>query len=174
MALEDDLATVPASVAIVFVVQRLVEVCDEVDDVLQGLGFRCPVCFGVSQYSEKLLCLGNHAITVGTFPRQVDLRVCQGDIDVVPGPVWRWSLPVVVGPVPYTVNRGAVEQLPGLGPRLAGHVMLGDQGDDDVPLRPPAQDRPERTEQGESSPQREIPSPQERDGRNGTVKASST
>jgi len=47
--------------------------------------------------------------------------------------------------------RAAVEQLPDLGQRFAGHVVLGDQSDHDMALRPPAESRSDRTEQAEGS-----------------------
>jgi hypothetical protein len=53
MALEDDMATVPALVAVVLVMQRLVHVANEVDYEPQGFGLRCLVCLGVSQDSAR-------------------------------------------------------------------------------------------------------------------------
>jgi hypothetical protein len=115
MALEDDVAPIPASVAVVLVIQRLVQVTDEVHDVLQGLGLRCPVCVGVSQDGEKLLSLGDHAIAVGAFPRQVDLRICQRDVDVVPVASLAVVPPILVGPARQGVDAGAVEEITGQG-----------------------------------------------------------
>ena len=59
-----------------------------------------------------------------------------------------------------------VEEIASLGQRGRCHVVLGDQGDDYVPLMPPAKNRSEGTKLGESTPNRETRSPQERDGRN--------
>jgi hypothetical protein len=98
MALEDDLAAVAALVPVILVVQRLVQVADEVDDVLQGLGLRRTVCLGVSQDGEKLFCLADHTIAVGAFPREVNLRICQRDVDVVPGACLGVAAPVFVSP----------------------------------------------------------------------------
>ena len=95
MPLEDDVATVPASVVIVFVVQRLVEVTDEVHHVPHGLGLRCTVFLGVSRGGEKLFRLADHAIAVGTFPREVDLRICQRDVDPNPLGFFDFRLPAI-------------------------------------------------------------------------------
>jgi hypothetical protein len=50
------------------------------------------------------------------------------------------------------VDGGAVEEIAGLGQRGRCHVVLGDQGDDYVPLMPPAKNRSEGTKLGESTP----------------------
>ena len=92
MAVQDHVAVVSSLVAVILVVQRLVHVADEVNDKLQGFGLGWPFCIGVSQDSEKLLSLADHTIAVGTFPRQVNFRVSQRDVNVVP-----WSgLPVIM------------------------------------------------------------------------------
>ena len=38
-----------------------------------------------------MLCLADHALAVGAFPRHVDFRICQRDVDVMP----RSGLPVI-------------------------------------------------------------------------------
>jgi len=54
------------------------------------------------------------------------------------------------------VDGGAVEEIAGLGQRGRCHVVLGDQGDDYVPLMPPAKNRSEGTKLGESTPPRDT------------------
>jgi len=65
------------------------------------------------------------------------------------------------------VDGGAVEEIAGLGQRGRCHVVLGDQGDDYVPLMPPSQEPLGGNKAGREHPHRETRSPQERDGERG-------
>ena len=108
---EDHVALVSSVISVVLIMERLVHVADEAHDVLQGLGLRRPICLAVSQDGEKLLGFAYDAITVGTFLREVNLRICQRDVNVVPGAGLTVVAPMLVGPVRYAVDRDGSQMM---------------------------------------------------------------
>jgi len=70
MTVKDDVACVAAAVAVVFIMQRLVQVADEMNHEFEGLCLSVFFGLRVFQDGEELLRLDDHAITVRALAGQ--------------------------------------------------------------------------------------------------------
>ena len=95
---KDHVPRVAALVAVVFIMQRLVQVADEMNHEFEGLCLSVFVSVRVFQDGEELFRLGDHAITVRALAGQVDPGIRQGDVDIVPWAGLAVVVPVLVGP----------------------------------------------------------------------------
>ena len=98
MTVKHHLARVAALVAIVFIMQRLVQVADEMNHEFQGLRLGVFVGVRVFQDGEELFRLDDYAITVRALAGQVDLGIRKGDVDVMPWASLAAVLAVLVSP----------------------------------------------------------------------------
>jgi hypothetical protein len=106
MTLKDHVPRVPAPVAVVFIMQRLVQVTDEMNREFKGLYLSVFAGSRVFQNGEELFRLGDNAVTIRALAGQVYLGIRQGDVDIVP----RASLAVVA---PVTEDITVMVQPPG-------------------------------------------------------------
>jgi hypothetical protein len=82
MTAKDHVPRVTALATVVFIMQRLVQVADEMNHEFEGLCLSVFVGVRVFQDGEELLRLGDHATTVRALAGEVDLGI--PDVDVVP------------------------------------------------------------------------------------------
>ncbi len=98
MTAKDHMASVTALVPVVFIMQRLVQVPDEMNHEFERLYLNLFCGVRVFQDGEELFRLGDHAIAVTALAGQVDLGICQGDVNVVPRASLAVVPAVIVGP----------------------------------------------------------------------------
>ena len=101
VTVKDNVPRVTALVAVVFIVQRLVQVADEMNHELEGLCLGVFAGVRVLEDGEELPRLSDHAIAVRALAGRVDLAIHQGNVDVVP-----CARLAVVAAIPVSPNRG--------------------------------------------------------------------
>jgi hypothetical protein len=134
-------------------VQRLVHVADEVDQKDEGFAPRGGRSGRVGESLAEIGDFGDHAIALGAIPRHIEVRLGDGDVDVVPGRGLGARVANLVGPTGNRGGHGGARSEdfdhPGMHPRR--ELRFGDAGNQGVPLGTPGAERRAGRQRGEEA-----------------------